>query len=375
MKAGTFGFVWCLMFVLESNNFMPLTCLKSKNSVVLANLLFFGLHFLLFGCQIEYSQQITFSDCSDCASLPKPIRIPTPEYPKEAKEKRISGNVTVTVTINEYGNVIDVGKVSGDDMLRQSAIEASRKAKFQPALTISTPSKAVKAVAQIVYKFVLDEPILTRNNQKGYTELFKAPISLGILNDRAIYLPQPIYPKAVLRPRSQGDVIIQIKLNVQEGKLVLAKAVSGNLIFRKYAEEAAMKAKFQPKNIEGSPLFANGVLVFKHPSKEKTVNDTKTPKVLPIIVVGVVNKRAIYLPKPTFPTGCRCQGTIKVRIVVDESGRVTDASANEGHPLLQAGSIQAARQTKFSPTLINGGRIYVVAFLEYIFSPNGQVKV
>ena len=77
---------------------------------------------------------------------------------------------------------------------------------------------------------------------------------------------------------------------------------------------------------------------------------------------------------PIYPKSCRCQGAIKVRIVVDVNGDVISAKANLGNPLLQLSAVQAARKTKFSPTFITSPPIFVVAFLECKFYSNGKVS-
>lgn len=297
------------------------------------------------------------------------IYLPQPKYPAAANKVGISGKIDVQILIDTKGNVVKAKVLSGHPLLRSESVKAALKEKFTPRFLSGNP---VMMYGSIVYKYSLDEQI-PDGKKEDSEKLFDAPISLGILNERAIYLPKPVYPKSALQPRSQGNVGIQIKINVQQGKVVLAKAISGNPVFRKYAEMAAMEAKFQPKNVEGVPLFAKGILVFKHPASMTSVGRAKTAKGLPIIIVGLVNKRAIELPKPVFPKACRCEGTIRVRIIVDESGKVIDASVTEGYPLLQAATIQAARQTKFSPTY-HGGGLFIVAFLEYVFSSNGQVK-
>lgn len=226
--------------------------------------------------------------------------------------------------------------------------------------------------AAILFFLCSAQIVFAQENSLQQGESEPKEIFLGVLNDKAIVLPLPKYPKEVLQPRTQGGVNVQVKVNLQTGNVVSALAISGNPLFRKYAEEAALLARFKAKKIEGSPLFATGTIVYKHPSDSNSVQETKTG--LPVIVVGVVNKRAVRLPKPIYPKSCRCSGTIKVRIVVDMNGKVISATADSGNPLFRVAAVQAARETKFSPTRIDGPPVYVVAFLEYKFYSNGKVS-
>ena len=85
---------------------------------------------------------------------------------------------------------------------------------------------------------------------------------------------------------------------------------------------------------------------------------------------GVINGKAISKPQPPYPPvakAARASGTVTVAVTVDEEGNVTEAAAVSGHPLLQAAAVAAARQAKFSPTLLSGKPVKVKGLLTYNF--------
>jgi protein TonB len=96
-----------------------------------------------------------------------------------------------------------------------------------------------------------------------------------------------------------------------------------------------------------------------------------TPDVKKTVVSGgVLNGKAISKPSPAYPPiakAARAQGTVTVQILVDESGRVISATATGGHPLLQQAAVAAARQARFSPTLLSGQPVKVSGFITYNF--------
>ncbi|MFL6335236.1 MAG: energy transducer TonB [Pyrinomonadaceae bacterium] len=97
---------------------------------------------------------------------------------------------------------------------------------------------------------------------------------------------------------------------------------------------------------------------------------TPPPKPKTIVSGGVLNGKAISKPQPTYPPiakAARAAGTVTVQIVVDESGRVISASAVSGHPLLQQAAVAAARQARFSPTLLSGQPVKVSGVITYNF--------
>jgi TonB family protein len=76
------------------------------------------------------------------------LYLPKPKYPEQAKNLR--GAVNVQVTIDERGNVISAFAVSGNKLLRNSAVKAARKAKFKKMLI---DCKRRKYTGVIVYNF------------------------------------------------------------------------------------------------------------------------------------------------------------------------------------------------------------------------------
>ncbi len=85
---------------------------------------------------------------------------------------------------------------------------------------------------------------------------------------------------------------------------------------------------------------------------------------------GVLNGKALELPKPEYPRIARAahaSGTVTVQVLIDEEGNVSKAHAVDGHPLLQAVSVAAARQAKFTPTLLEGEPVKVTGVIQYNF--------
>jgi protein TonB len=88
------------------------------------------------------------------------------------------------------------------------------------------------------------------------------------------------------------------------------------------------------------------------------------------ITSGVLNGRAIRLPKPGYPALARnahAAGIVVVQVTIDESGAVVSAHAIAGHPLLQAVSVAAAREAQFSPTKLCGEPVRVTGVITYNF--------
>ncbi|MDQ3666917.1 MAG: TonB family protein [Acidobacteriota bacterium] len=81
---------------------------------------------------------------------------------------------------------------------------------------------------------------------------------------------------------------------------------------------------------------------------------------------------AIEFPKPEYSDAAllaRASGKVTVEILVDENGRVTNAKATSGHPLLGSAAEAAARKARFSFTRTSAGATKVYGLISYDFVP------
>jgi protein TonB len=115
--------------------------------------------------------------------------------------------------------------------------------------------------------------------------------------------------------------------------------------------------------------------VVSAPAKVNIADEPPPPEAKPTpprapISGGVLNGKAISLPKPAYPPIARAahaSGTVVVQVLIDENGNVVSAHAVSGHPLLQAVAVGAARQAKFSPTKLSGQPVKVTGVIQYNF--------
>jgi len=106
--------------------------------------------------------------------------------------------------------------------------------------------------------------------------------------------------------------------------------------------------------------------------RQKQRKDVRKENADPWLEGGVINGKAVKLPKPGYPSDApanRVSGAVSVEVLIDESGKVIRAGAVSGHPLLQASSREAACDAKFSPTLLQGRPVKVSGIITYNFIP------
>jgi protein TonB len=95
------------------------------------------------------------------------------------------------------------------------------------------------------------------------------------------------------------------------------------------------------------------------------VNKPKPP-----ISKGPLNGYAKSLPKPVYTAAAkavRAQGSVMVQVIIDERGNVISATAMKGHPMLIGEAEKAARNAKFSPTMLGDVPVKVTGVITYNF--------
>jgi Ca-activated chloride channel family protein len=87
------------------------------------------------------------------------------------------------------------------------------------------------------------------------------PVSGGVLNGKAVYLPKPLYPPNARTVRAAGVVTVEVMLS-EQGKVISARAVDGNPFLRQAAVEAARQARFTPTILSGKPVQISGLITY-----------------------------------------------------------------------------------------------------------------
>lgn len=87
---------------------------------------------------------------------------------------------------------------------------------------------------------------------------------------------------------------------------------------------------------------------------------------------GVIVGEAVTRAQPIYPSIAKqinASGDVQVAIVIDEGGRVIEARAVSGHPVLRSAAEDAARKWIFKPTLLDNKPVKQPGVLTFKFAP------
>jgi TonB family protein len=197
----------------------------------------------------------------------------------------------------------------------------------------------------------------------------KEPLTVGdaIQESRLIYKVNPIYPPLAIRARVMGSVGLKIAVN-EEGLVTDVQVIDGHPLLTDAAVNAVRQWRYSPTTLNGKPVsvIATVTVVFN-------LGDTPPPN-----TIGGNNpdigSKLIRRVEPVYPElakRSRVSGKVILEISVNEEGVVTDAQAIDGHPLLNDAAVDAVRQWKYSPTLMNGKPVPVKATVTVVFRLGG----
>jgi protein TonB len=88
---------------------------------------------------------------------------------------------------------------------------------------------------------------------------------------------------------------------------------------------------------------------------------------------SVISGKVLSTPAPPYPAIAKAMhtsGTVNVEILIDEGGGVISARAINGPAVLRIAAVQAARQARFTPTILGGQPVKVSGVITYNFVLN-----
>jgi len=106
------------------------------------------------------------------------------------------------------------------------------------------------------------------------------------------------------------------------------------------------------------------------PKPEPPQPPDKKPQAPVQISKGVLQGKALVKARPEYSAIARqikAQGPVQVLVLISEEGRVIEATAVEGHPVLRPLAVKAAREWVFQPTRLSDIPVKVQGILTFNF--------
>jgi protein TonB len=86
---------------------------------------------------------------------------------------------------------------------------------------------------------------------------------------------------------------------------------------------------------------------------------------------NVQQAKLIHSPRPIYPPlakQARIQGVVRLQAIIAKDGSIQELQVLQGHPLLVQSALDAVRQWRYQPTLLNNEPVEVVTTIDVVFT-------
>ncbi len=266
-------------------------------------------------------------------------------YPQSAQTKGVQGVVTVEATLDASGDVRDARVLSGPDELRNPALDSVLRWHFADG--------SAGATRQINIAFQLPDqkpgsPLVRSNFARLVDGRTLKSISVTGLSDQA-----------------RADLMS--RLPVREG-VILTQDQVGRL------EQAVHEFDEHLRLVWMTDIANEARLEIRTPSAPPPPPPPPAPAALAAgttqrlrIGGNVQQTKLVSQVRPVYPPDAklqRVQGLVQLSAVIAKDGTIQTLEVISGDPLLVPSALEAVRQWRYQPTLLNGDPVEVITQID-----------
>ena len=293
-----------------------------------------------------------------------------PKDPKTESDKepyhKMELNTNLYLSATAHGPVFAVVSLSGIKSNPAMYTELERLNSYVDAFKNWFPAK-VRGKGAVAKLTLVGEKTLNGNQGREYR------VVIGDLSGSAqVYATRKrFYAVVVLNTKKDDALSEQFLSSFYLPEKVTRPAANATIAETQAASGTADGAKPAKREPVDDAQRADAATASDAGGQPKPGDPAPDPKAKPgqraPISAGVLNGKALYLPRPDYPSGVDASGTVVVQVIIDEQGNVINAKAISGPPALQQVCVNAALQARFSPTSLMGEPVKVSGVITYNF--------
>lgn len=176
-----------------------------------------------------------------------------PQYPAEAKQNHVEGDVVIRIQVDQHGLVSDAHVLSGPEQLQQAALTAVRQWTF-------TKTSMLPATSDVVISFRLEEGIMESHSGQPTGQVPSQSDSVqrirvggNVQSTQLITKINPIYPPEAKQARVQGRVRLNVLIG-EDGAVKDVVLIEGEPVLADAAIPAVWQWVYRPTLLNGQPV-------------------------------------------------------------------------------------------------------------------------
>jgi TonB family protein len=218
-------------------------------------------------------------------------------------------------------------------------------------------------------------------------------VSPGVMQNLLVKKVQPQYPSDA--KHIQGAVVLKAVID-KEGNISNLQLISGHPMLAPAAIEAVKQWTYKPFLLNGEPIevetnvTVNFTLADKPPAEGiagdkpggvppgeigsiASPADATNPSIPQRVRVSSGVSQGLLVSKvpPQYPPDAkdqRIQGVVLMKVTIDKEGNVANIQLVSGHPMLAPPAIEAVKQWKYKPYLLNSAPVEVETQVQVNFT-------
>jgi TonB family protein len=287
----------------------------------------------------------------------------------------ISALLIVTLYLASGWFPLTGNPVFAQDYIAKPEIQTARS-------NVSAPPVQIAALATNPPPAAAPSPTPAQTQDAPPNQPFR--VDENILESKLIHKVAPIYPALAKRTGVQGTVRLEVTTN-EAGYVREVKVVDGPELLKVAAIEAVKQWQYSPTLLNGTPVPVMAAVTVTFtlaggpPQAQDAPVEIRPPQNQPIRVGRTIQQRKlIHKVNPIYPAlarQARVTGTVQLEVATNEDGYVWDVKVIDGPEMLKVAAIEAVKQWQYSPTLLNGAPMPVMAQVSIKFTlvdDNGQ---
>ena len=204
-------------------------------------------------------------------------------------------------------------------------------------------------------------------------------VSAGTIAGMAISQPAPVYPDEAKAQHVQGVVVLHARIS-KEGTVKDLTLVSGPPPLVVSAIDAVRQWKYKPYLLNGEPTEVETTININYTFAEsaESQGQAEPPAGISGVVpspmrvpAGVMERNLISKVVPVYPEiakAAHVQGVVVLHAVISKTGDVENLSVISGSPMLTASAMDAVKQWKYDPYMLNGQPMDVETTIDVNFT-------
>ncbi|MGI8783062.1 MAG: TonB family protein [Acidobacteriota bacterium] len=187
----------------------------------------------------------------------------------------------------------------------------------------------------------------------------KSKAAAGQMEPAEVAQRTPVtYPMQAKEDKVHGEVVAQVTVD-ENGSAVDVEIVSGHELLREATAESLKQWKFFPARLDGKPVRSQASVEVHFVLKDSPSKSAEPLR----LKADAAGPKLIHKIDPVYPAKAKragVEGSVILQVTINAQGEVSEVRLERGHELLKDAAMEAVRQWRYRPTLLNGNPIAVV---------------